>query len=239
MKKLGVLFISFILLFSIIGFAYADNEDKNGTGSNDDNQEGINDSEEVELNSSLEIDSQDQDREMERNEMQIEDNQSEFENQTHYQFIGEDGKKYEIETRTKVKMKNGEVQENEHEFNFNGYTISSKFKISVENKGNESRLRVDLSNGMEKEIKVLPNVASQTAIDVFENKNITVVLKEVGEGANSSVVYEAESDKLVKILGLFKVTAKLKAVINSENGEIKNFEKPWWYSLASNVQEEI
>ena len=125
----------------------------------------------------------------------------------------------------------------------NSGNVKVETELPVEVEGNT--IHVTQSNGIKSEIKIMPSVASEIALNRLrlkvcsEENNCTITLKEVGEGTNSSVVYEAESDKSVKILGLFKATAKLKAIIDSENGEIKDFEKPWWYSLASNVQEEI
>jgi hypothetical protein len=117
-------------------------------------------------------------------------------------FINSDGEEVKVVVRVETKEKDGVVEE--------------KFKVRM-------------SNGQDKDLKVMPSSASQIAIEKFRSRNVSVVLKEVGEGNNLSVVYEAEANKTIKFLGLFKVKVELKAVIDSDTGEILRLEKPWWY----------
>ena len=108
---------------------------------------------------------------------------------------------------------------------------------------NKSQLRVKLSNGKNAELKILPDVASKTAMTQLKMKvcsaeqNCTIELKEVGSGNTSKVAYEVQAQKQAKILGLFKTKMQVQAQIDAETGEVINFKKPWWAFLASESQE--
>ena len=167
----------------------------------------------------------------ENHQNETEQHKNETETQQNYQFKNSDGKEYQIEIKTKTKY-NGNETETEQEVNFHGYNVSSKLALHVNNQGNQSELKVNLSNGEQKTIKVLPDVAAKRAVQVFQDKNITVQLKQVGNGTNSSIVYEAQGQKNVKILGIFNAKANMTAIINSDNGEVTDLNKPWWYFLV-------
>ena len=103
---------------------------------------------------------------------------------------------------------------------------------------NRTRLRTKLENGRQVEIKIMPDVASEKAIERLrlrvcnESNNCTIVLKEVPIKNNKTIAYEVEAQKRLKILGLFRTRAKVKAQVNAENGEIIIVKKPWWAFLA-------
>ncbi len=233
------MFISIVLLVGVIGFVHADSVQDPGAEINSNFRvRGDQGSASAGANGSLGIQTQDREREMnnsqdynqsqERDRERIQ-NQTHFENETEYQFRNSDGQEYNITLRNRF-MAGG--NESEQEIEFHGYNVSSRLNVRVENQGNESRLRVNLSNGEQKDIKVLPDVASQRAIQVFQNRNITVVLKQVGNGTNASVVYDAMTNKTVSILGLFRARAQINAQIDSETGQVISINKPWWYFLT-------
>ena len=247
MKKVMVIFVFAILLIGIMGFAYADSGDHENSQVNSSSEVHGNDGAlgaEASINASVNA-SHEQEREMEQNDSESaekgkeldknqtkmdneNDSENESETEVTYKYKGNDGKEYKLKIKSKIK--NGE---SEQEIEFHGYNVSSKLKIHVENEGNESRLRVNLSNGKQKEVKVLPDVASQRAVQVFKSRNVTVQLKEVGNGTNSGVVYEAETEKEVKIFGFINTKAKVQATIDSNTGEVTNLVRPWWSFLAS------
>jgi len=238
MKKVMVVFVFAILLIGILGFVHADSDNGvNGDGNG--NLEVTNKLPEGSLkvsgNDSFEKEDKENENESEVNSHMEDNDENESEVETHsnYQFTDENGKEYQIEIKTKTKMKNGKKGESEQEIEFHGYNFSSALKVHFRNEGNESKLKVNLSNGEEREVKVLPDVASQNAIDVFRSRNITVELKEVGDGTNKEVVYEADGEKEVKLFGFIKVQAKLKARVDSNTGEVSDFEKPWWSFLVT------
>ena len=129
--------------------------------------------------------------------------------------------------------------EERKEFKIHGQNVYSNLNMSFYEDANrtQSRIRVNLSNGTQREIKVLPETAAERAREVFRNQNMTLVLKEVPNGNNSTLVYEAESNSTMAIFGLFKVRANLRTQIDADNGDIIETSKPWWSFLASSVEE--
>jgi len=140
-------------------------------------------------------------------------------------LLDENQRQYEVTVRVETKERNGEEQV---KIKVRGIEINSE--VEVEQEG--GLLKAKLSNGNKQSIKIMPDTASETAIERLKTKGIEVQLKEVGEGNNLSVVYEVDGNKTVKFLGLFKVRAQIQAIISPENGEILRLEQPWWYFLA-------
>jgi len=141
-------------------------------------------------------------------------------------FLNNEGEEIEVTVRIETKERNGETYQ---KIKVRGYEAISESEVESEG----GKLKFKLSNGNNQEIKVMPDSASETAIEKLESKkNLSVRLKETGEGNNLSVVYEAKDNQTVKFLGLFKVRTQLTAVISAENGEILRLEKPWWHFLA-------
>lgn len=113
--------------------------------------------------------------------------------------------------------------------------------LPVESEGNT--IRATQSNGVKSEIKIMPDSASEIALDRLrlkvcsEENNCTIELKEVGEGEQTQIVYELKTQRESKILGLFKKQMKVSAQVNSETGEVVGTDKPWWAFLASEKDE--
>jgi hypothetical protein len=89
-----------------------------------------------------------------------------------------------------------------------------------------------LSNGKENDVKIMPEVASQNAIEKLGDLGWQVELKGVGQGESAKYVYNADGKKEVKILGLFNVKIKVNAEIDSATGDVIKIKKPWWSFLA-------
>jgi hypothetical protein len=89
----------------------------------------------------------------------------------------------------------------------------------------------DSTNGRKGEVKIMPETASQRAIERLGELNFTVELKEVG---NNKVAYELTGNKEGKFLGIFKIMARVKAQVDAETGDVKVI-KPWWAFLASGI----
>ncbi len=94
---------------------------------------------------------------------------------------------------------------------------------------------LQLSNGRNAEIKIMPDAASERAIERLGELNFTIELKEVGQGENVKAVYELKGEKQGKFLGIIKIKARVIAQIDAETGEIIRIKKPWWAFLASGV----
>ena len=92
-----------------------------------------------------------------------------------------------------------------------------------------------LSNGRDAEIKIMPETASERAIERLGELDFTVELKEVGKGDDIKAVYEVKAKKQGKFLGLFKIKGEVIVNIDSETGEVVSVKKPWWSFLASGI----
>ena len=117
-----------------------------------------------------------------------------------------------------------------------------------DNETNRSRIRARLSNGKNAEIKIMPDVASERALDRLRlrvcnvTNNCTIVLKEVGkdkpnatEDSNNdlrTVTYEMQIERHARILGIFQAKVQERAEVNAENGNVK-LHGPWWMFLAT------
>lgn len=114
----------------------------------------------------------------------------------------------------------------------------TSLEIEGEEQENKTRLQLKLSNGLNSELKIMPDQASATAITALklnacsEENNCQIEIKEVGQGEKIQAAYEINAQKQVKILGVFQTQMQVKAQINTENGEIIRTEKPWWSFLA-------
>lgn len=84
----------------------------------------------------------------------------------------------------------------------------------------------------QKEIKIMPDTASEIAIEKLKSLDIEIELKDVGRQDVVKPVYEVVGIKEVKILGLFKVKMKVRTEIDAETGNVGKIKKPWWSFLA-------
>lgn len=154
----------------------------------------------------------------------------EIKNRSIITFVDDNGNnismRVDIKTRTKGNQTFETIKVKEIE-------VESEVEIENSTDGqNQTHFKARLSNGNKEEIKVMPDRASARAIQVLENKNLTIVLRQVGEGNNSKVLYFANGTRQVKLMGLFKVHANLVAVINPQTGQVEEIQKPWWFFLV-------
>jgi len=108
--------------------------------------------------------------------------------------------------------------------------------MSQEQVQNRTMLKVQLSNGMNSEVKIMPDAASETALARLGatcEGTCTIELKEVGTGSQTKAAYEIKTQKQSKVLGLFKAQMQVQAQVDAENGEIIQSKKPWWAFLAT------
>jgi hypothetical protein len=120
-------------------------------------------------------------------------------------------------------------------------SAETDLELFQEQEQNQTKLRAELSNGKNAEIKVMPDTASETAIQRLklkvcsEQNNCTIELKEVPVRTKnqSRLSYEVRAEKHSKILGLFRKRMEVRAQIDADNGEVTEVKKPWWAFLAS------
>jgi len=105
----------------------------------------------------------------------------------------------------------------------------------------QTRLYARLSNGQDAEVKVMPNTASQTALNKLRLKNCdgecNIELREVGNGDQTKMAYELKTQRQSKVLGLFGAKMQVQAQVDAETGEIIRTQKPWWAFLATEPEE--
>jgi len=129
-----------------------------------------------------------------------------------------------------------------------GTEVETELEIETENDSqvqerNRTRIKAKLKDGIKKEIKVMPDAASEKALERLRLKvcssdnNCTIQLKEVGIGTNKQLAYELQAERHMKLLAIFKAKALVKAQIDAETGEIITVKKPWWAFLATEPEE--
>jgi hypothetical protein len=118
-----------------------------------------------------------------------------------------------------------------------------KTRLKLNNEGNASELKAKLSNGRNAQIKIMPDTASEKALQRLrlkncnETRNCTIELKEVGEGNKTRAVYEARARKTFKIWGFIKNHEDVLTRIDAETGEEIEVKRPWWAWMASEADE--
>jgi hypothetical protein len=114
--------------------------------------------------------------------------------------------------------------------------------LTQEQEQNRTRFYAGLSNGRHAEIKIMPNVASETALKRLRLKNCfdncSIELKEVGQRNETRLAYELNTKKHANFLGIFGTRMQVQAQVDAETGEIIRINKPWWAFLASEEDEE-
>jgi len=149
-------------------------------------------------------------------------------------YLNSEGKEMALErVQNRIRLSSGEhYAECEEECN-----------MTQEQVQNRTKLQVSLSNGRNAEIKIMPDVAAERALERLRLKNCveeqgcTIELKEVGNEKNPELAYELSRERKAKILGFIGAKMKVQAQVNAETGEIIKTKKPWWSFLASEPQE--
>ena len=148
-------------------------------------------------------------------------------------YTDEKGNKIQImeKIREKIRLK------------LNGIEVDCSCNLTQEQVQNKTRLKVQLSNGKNSEIKVMPNTASETALKRLRLKvcsqenNCTIELKEVGKGNQTRIAYEIQIQRHAKLLGMFRLKMQTKSQVDAETGELIRVKKPWWAFLAIEPEE--
>ena len=213
MKKLVMLLVFGILVLSLVG-AVSDNAQVNsGNGNSEDDEQA---------------------QTNQQTQNQGEEDKLQFANRIRVgDYETENGKKLQIQEKA-----NKQIQ-----LKVRNVSAHTGLNITSEQVQNRTRLKVKLSNGVEKEIKIMPDVASEKAIERLklkvcsEDNNCSIELKEVGSGDGVKVAYEVQTRKQVKFWGLFRTYAQVRAQVDAENGEVIQVSKPWWAVLVDELDE--
>ena len=148
--------------------------------------------------------------------------------------VGEAGQMIKVQTQANNKIK----------LEVGGVSAECDFEMKQEKVQDKTKLYAGLSNGKNVEIKVMPNVASERALDRLrlkvcsEENQCQIKLKEVGSGEQVKLAYEMKTQRQSKVFGLFNARMQVQAQVDAETGEIIRIKKPWWAFLASEPAEE-
>lgn len=156
----------------------------------------------------------------------------------------------QVRARTEEKIKTGnyktesgkeiQIQEqnnNRVQLRVGNSVTESSLEMVQEETETGLKLKAKLSNGKNVEIKVMPDTASEKALERLrlnvcsEENNCKIELKETGTGEQVKAMYEIKAEKQAKLFGLFKTKMQVKAQVNAENGDVV-VNKPWWAFLA-------
>ena len=142
-------------------------------------------------------------------------------------YTNSDGEQMQIERDGELKIRSGNVEAN------------SSLDLIQEQDQNRTRLRVNLSNGRNAEIKIMPDTASATAIarlglvNCISADGCTIQLKEVETQNQTRAVYEVQAQQDARVFGLFKTKMNVQAQVDAETGAVVQAKKPWWAFLAT------
>jgi len=136
-----------------------------------------------------------------------------------------------------------ELAQNRFLLQVNNVSADCECELKEETENNKTKLKAKLSNGRNAEIKVMPNVASEKALERLRLKacstenNCSIELKEVGKGTERRLAYELQAQRHARLLGMFRAKMQVKSQVDAETGEIIRVKKPWWAFLASEPEE--
>jgi hypothetical protein len=132
-----------------------------------------------------------------------------------------------------------ELAYNLKELRVNGVSAETSLNISAQ--GNSERraiIRTKLQNGTEREIKIMPDVASKQALAILGVKvcsaenNCTIQLKSVGTGNNERIIYTVQLERNSKLFGLISKKMHVSVDVDAETGK-STTHKPWWAFMAT------
>lgn len=135
------------------------------------------------------------------------------------------------QTENKIRLESG------------GVSADCDCEMTQEMVQDRTKLHVEMSNGMNAEIKVMPDVASETALTRLrlnvcsEENECKIELKEVGEGSEAKMAYEVQIERHSRILGMFQTKMQVRTQVDADSGEVVGVKKPWWAFIATEPAE--
>lgn len=144
---------------------------------------------------------------------------------------------YTNEDGDQIRVK--ELAQNRFEFRFKEHSAETELRVEEETENNMTKLRVKLNNGRNAEIKIMPGVASTTALARLrlklcnEKVNCSIELKEVGKENKARLVYEVRAKKTFRILGFINNREEIRTQVDAETGDVVETKRPWWAWMAS------
>ena len=155
----------------------------------------------------------------------------------------EDGK-----IKIKIKKTVTDANGNKREIKIEIEEEDGKRKVKIEGKEefetdlnistNESEIEAETSDRQRHKIKILPDKAAQIARERLKAMNISnLTLEEIKDRNIPRVVYNIQTNKNGRFLGVFKLALKQKMQIDPETGEVLDVSGPWWAFLLNHQDE--
>ena len=157
-------------------------------------------------------------------------------------FIDSDGKERDVRLVMREKMMNGKSMKL-FRAEEGGLEARSDLEIS-ENEtvdGNVS-IKVKLKDGRHKDIKILPDRASEIAKARMRAKygNDSLEIREIMHKNVPKVVYHLEGNSSGKFLGVFKSNMNVQTEVDAETGEVVLVKRPWWaFMVKADAETEV
>lgn len=257
MRKQASLALIFLLTFSLFSFAVAMEEDDDNSNSGSDSEEedssgssnseiksleeefrerkgGLKDSYEEEYEELKEEYKERigelKERERHREELREHKEKGEFEYESDYRT--EDGRRIKIKIHEK--MEDG-ITKRKIEYEERSLDFETKLKLRehFNETSNETFFVVNISNGSEQRIRIIPERLYDVALERLESKNFTVEVIEETDRRVPRVVYHLRSDHHGRFIGLWKIKARYEASVDPETGEVIDSRAPWWAFLIT------
>lgn len=257
MRKVILMFLMVFLVFGILlhsplvssdendsssdNESGSDNDDLNG--SLDDENDDINDSDEDEdeLEDEDDVDSNDDDKATKDSCIIKIEREIKIENGKRAEVIKRkivcaDGTRAEVKVRIENRTENGRFRERIR-YEVDGEELETEaqegINLEEETNGTEYKLKARF-RGNVTDIKIMPDRASEIALERLRALNFTIELREVSrEGNVSRIAYSARAYKDGRFVGIFKLKVKVETQIDPETGEIIRTKKPWWAFFVS------
>ncbi len=83
-------------------------------------------------------------------------------------------------------------------------------------------------SGGAEEVKIMPDTASERAIEIAKMHYESVELKDTGK----HVFYEVKGNKDAKLFGFIPIKMKIIVLVDAQNGDVLEISKPGWSFLA-------
>ena len=130
--------------------------------------------------------------------------------------------------------------EGENEAEDEDNDIETELELDDDFEGNQSDLEATTSDGERHRIRVLPDEARQIIMERLKALNITnITLEEIKHKNIPQAVYQIETNKHGRFLGIFKFAMKIEGQVDPETGEVLDVNKPWWAILVAEQDEDV
>jgi len=151
-----------------------------------------------------------------------------------------DGVESEFQVKITNRTEDGIVREKfRYEIKGKNITVDAEDEIDLEENtaGSNYSLRARLRNGNHTNIRIMPDTASEIALERLRAKNFTIQFRERLHNNVPRVVYNIESNDDGRFLGIFKIRMRANAEVDPETGELLDVNKPWWAFMVAESAE--